>query len=328
MSLDHITLDQAIAGMLQTKVAAGKSPYTIRNYNVTFVKLRTYLAGDPPLASITTEDVTGFFVWLRDQEFDPDGCAHRGARKLSDKTLLNIHTDLSALWAWAVKKGITAENVVRAVEAPDPQPPVIVPFTKAEVTLLLDACKVKRTWKTLDPAPEARPTGERDEAIIKLLLDTGLRATELCTLRREQINQATRTISVVGKGNKARTVNYGQRAAKSLWTLLTRAPGGAPDVQDLVFVVGQGDNMRPMTRDVLRRILVRIGERAGVANVYPHRFRHTFAINYLRNDGDLLTLQALLGHSDLAMVRRYAGIAAADCARVHAKASPVDNWKL
>jgi site-specific recombinase XerD len=83
-----------------------------------------------------------------------------------------------------------------------------------------------------------------------------------------------------------------------------------------------------MNRSRLLKILVSLGKRSGVSDVHPHRFRHTFAIQYLRNGGDPYTLQALLGHSSLDMVKVYLRIAQIDIDTAHRRASPVNNWKL
>jgi hypothetical protein len=118
-----------------------------------------------------------------------------------------------------------------------------------------------------------------------------------------------------------------QRPAATPTRYLTpRISEAAP--HDPLFVVGPADDERGITRDVLSRLISRIGERAGVEKAHPHRFRHTFAVNYLRNGGDVLTLQRLLGHESLEMVRHYANVAAADCAAAHKTADPVDNWRL
>ena len=71
-----------------------------------------------------------------------------------------------------------------------------------------------------------------------------------------------------------------------------------------------------------------IGQRAGVAGAHPHRFRHTFAINFLRNRGNIFALQRILGHESLTMVHNYLSIAQAALQAAHNDASPVTNWVL
>jgi integrase/recombinase XerD len=111
---------------------------------------------------------------------------------------------------------------------------------------------------------------------------------------------------------------------KSIWRyLLTR-----DDVQpeDHTFLSQRG-HKRPLTTDACYQLIKRLGERCGI-DAYPHRFRHTFAITFLRNGGKTLELQRLLGHASLAMVKRYTRIAQVDLDEAHKRASPVANWNL
>ena len=85
---------------------------------------------------------------------------------------------------------------------------------------------------------------------------------------------------------------------------------------------------RSLSRYGLGRLIGRLGQRSGVRDAYPHRFRHTFAINFLRNGGNIYVLQEILGHSTLEMVRRYVKLAERDLASGHQLASPVANWNL
>jgi site-specific recombinase XerD len=78
----------------------------------------------------------------------------------------------------------------------------------------------------------------------------------------------------------------------------------------------------------LCHLIIRLGRRAGIPNANVHRFRHTFAINFLRNGGNAYTLQRLLGHSTLDMVKTYLQLAQQDDSDNHRRASPVANWRL
>jgi integrase/recombinase XerD len=293
-----LKLSQAIEGMLFYKRAAGKSPNTIGNYRIQLEKLKTFFSDDPLFASITRDQLVDFFAWLNDGYVSGNkGHIPRPAGKLSQQSLYTIHSHLSVLWSWGVEEGLVAKNIVRTIKIDKPDPPAIETFTREEIQALLKACDKSAAGRT-------RPTADRDRAIILLLLDTGVRATELCTIKVGDLNIQTNSVKIVGKGSKERVVYFGRRAAKAIWRhLMPRL--SISDPQDYLFLIGSEDDPGQMTRSNLRLLLKRIGERAGVPNVFPHRFRHTFAITYMRNQGDMLTLQALLGHSDLEMVRRY-----------------------
>ena len=83
-----------------------------------------------------------------------------------------------------------------------------------------------------------------------------------------------------------------------------------------------------LDRNNLRHMLSRNGKVAGVANVHPHRFRHTFAVEFLRNGGNVFELQQVLGHEQLSTVQRYVRLAEIDLESAGRRGSPADNWKL
>ncbi len=126
------------------------------------------------------------------------------------------------------------------------------------------------------------------------------------------------------KGGKGRTVFLGKSSRRSLWRYLTTRDDGDDPESPLLLAVSE----RNMSTNALRLLIKSLARKADVKKAYPHKFRHTFAITYLRSGGDVFTLQALLGHSTLDMVRHYAKIAEIDIEKAHRKASPVDNWRL
>jgi integrase/recombinase XerD len=310
MAKIEIRLSAAIEGYFVAANARRLSRHTLRDYNTTFAKFEGWLSTDPPLADITPAQIRSF---LRSQDH------------LSAKTLRNYHTGLSALWTWAVHERLVARHIVRDVDAPRPEQREIVPYTEQDVKAMLAACDESRSY--VRPGKRkcrnTRPTALRDRAVITLLVDTGLRASELCNLRMGDADLQNGRILVLGKGRKERILPISPRTGQVLWRYMTTRDDRRQSARLFATVRGQ-----PLNRHNLRHTLQRIGERAGVLDVTVHRFRHTFAIVFLRNGGDIFALQRMLGHSTLEMVQRYLAIAQADVERAHRDASPVTNWLL
>ncbi len=299
---------KAVEGFLLDAHARRLSHYTISDYSVTFQKLANFLGNDIEIEDIGPDEITLFL----------------SAQEVSEKTLLNYHIALSSLWTWAVSAGVVKTHVVRLVRRPRPTAKEVRPFSEAEVRAMIRAARQSRPYvrpgkkETRHTPPQAK----RNAAIILLMLDTGIRTGEVVALDVEDIDVKERIVRVkMGKGRKERFLPISAKTAQAVWRYLAEA--GHDDGP--LFRSARGGRLR---RDSLSGLIREIGERAGVKNAHAHRFRHTFAIEFLRNGGDIFTLQRLLGHSSLDMVRRYLALSRADLETAHRRASPVGRWNL
>ncbi|MEA3442209.1 MAG: tyrosine-type recombinase/integrase, partial [Chloroflexota bacterium] len=116
----------------------------------------------------------------------------------------------------------------------------------------------------------------------------------------------------------------GKQVQRLLWRYINRYRPEPIANSDFLFLTREG---RPLTKDRVEKIIAHYGKKAGLQGVRcsPHTLRHTAAITFLRNGGDVFSLQRMLGHSSLEMTRRYCEIADIDVKKAHITASPVDN---
>jgi integrase/recombinase XerD len=304
-------LSQALDGFLLQKRIEGLSSRTLESYERRIERLSTFL-DNPPVTDISTDDLRLFFDFLRN-EYTPQRLTGN-TKPLSPRTIRNYWIALRSFYTFATQELDIADAMDR-IPAPKVTDPVITPPEPEAVKEMLDLC-----LRTKDG--RSHPNGHRNRAIIATLADTGIRVSSLCAATVDDYDQETGRIDVRNsKGGKSRVVFLGTVARKALWRYLTTREDadrpGAP-----LFASSDGSHL---SRSWVRKIVSAAGERAGVKGIYPHLLRHFFAIQYLRNNGDMFTLQRILGHSSLEMVKRYTAIADVDAERVHRRASPVDN---
>ena len=155
-------------------------------------------------------------------------------------------------------------------------------------------------------------TPHRNRAIVHMLLETGVRAAELCydATRPEEetglrmsnliLGRTDSFIWVMGKGRKPRTIGLGQETSLATRRYLNRERGQS---QSPYVFLSRGDE--PLSVRMLQQCLHALGDLAGVPDVHPHRFRHTFAVNQLLSGVSDLVLMQLLGHTTLESTRIY-----------------------
>ena len=315
-------LSDAIKYFKVCKQADGYSPETLEVYEWAHIHLLS-VVGDLPVGEITLQQLRMFMLYMR-EDYTPIRAGGSTA-PLSSSSLENLWKALRSFFRWAEEELEIPRPDKRLAKPPNP-PPEISPFIQDEIRALMAACDYTNPSQGRRKSfSMRRPSGRRDRAIVLMLLDTGVRAGELSRLTIGDVQNEKVYIAPwrSGRKTKSRFVYLGRSTTRAIFRYMISR--GHPSEQEPLFLSRWEE---PINSNSLRGMIKSLGIRAGVLKAHPHRFRHTFAIQYLRNGGDVFTLQRLLGHSTLEMVQRYLKLADRDAAAAHRSASPVDRWRL
>lgn len=293
---------QYLAGLAHTRRL---SDHTLRSYAHELDRL-VQLANGRPLASLTAIDMRGAVAK-----------AHAGG--LSARSIAHRLSAWRAFYRWLAERVDMAANPVAAVRAPK-QP-----------KRLPKALSVDDAAALMEASPAQTAEGLRDHAILELFYSSGLRLSELVGLdavfadadgyrSAGWLNMQAAEVTVLGKGQRRRTVPVGSKAMQALaaW-LAVRGQFVKADPHPL-FLSVRGARMSP---NVVRERVKRAALRAGIpANVHPHVLRHSFATHVLQSSGDLRAVQELLGHASVAATQIYTSLDFQHLAKIYDTAHP------
>jgi integrase/recombinase XerD len=251
------------------------------------------------LDSVKPIEVRRFIGELRERD------SQRTGRPLSSYTLHGYAQVIKGFLAWCAKEELISERVAKRIEMPRVEIKVIETFNEEHIKRLFAACTHELTPTLI----------ARNKAILAVLLDTGIRAGELCglTLDRTHLSPNDAYLKVFGKGRKQREVGLGKEAAPLVHRYVSRYRR-ATNQELRTFVNRHG---RPLTPDGLDQMLYRLRDRAHVTGVRcsAHTFRHTYAVRYLEAGGDIYKLSRLLGHTSVGVTENYLRAFSARAAR-------------
>lgn len=251
---------------ISAKTLEGRSKKTIGLYRYQLGRLLTAVG-------ISIPDITVYH--LRSY------LAAEKSRGVSDRTLENLRSIYSAFFGWLHASGLIVRNPCATLGTIKCRTVERKPFSLEELEKLREACST-----------------ERDRAILEVLLSTGCRVSEICGMNMDDIDLGAQEVKVLGKGNKERTVYLDDVSTFHLRRYMIKRHSDGPEL----FVSRKYGRL---SVDGIERMIRKLGERAGVEDTHPHRFRRTRATALIRHGMSVQETAKILGHADINTTMEY-----------------------
>lgn len=275
---------------LHLRAQRGLSENTVRAYLGDLEDLAGY-ARRHGVADLTAVDITVLRGWL----------ASMATAERSRATLARRGAAARTFFAWAARTGRVAQDPALRLASARPASHLPTVLDQGSAAALLDTARVR--------ADDGDPVHLRDWAALELLYATGARVGELCGADVDDLDLATRTIRLTGKGDKQRVVPVGELAVDAVEAWLARGrPALATATSGPALLLGRRGARADQRQ--LRQAVHDVSAAAGVSDVAPHALRHSVATHLLEGGSDLRSVQEVLGHASLATTQRYTHVTA------------------
>ena len=254
---------------LSAKQIEGKSPKTIERYRYIITKMLAKVN-----ITITSINIYHLRTYLADRQ----------AQGMSESTIRGERDILCSFFGWLYREELIEKNPAGNLTTVKTPKKVRYPFTSVEIEKLKESCE-----------------SIRDKAIILFLLSSGCRINEVCSLNRNDIDFQNKSCCVLGKGNKQRIVFLDDVCLHTLSRYLESRTDKLP-----ALFCGKGSER--LTAGGIRFMLVKLGEKANVTNVHPHRFRRTLATGLIDRGMAIQEVAHILGHDKIDTTMTYVHI--------------------